>query len=112
MVVGPINSRTRRAIASSSDGTKLAAIDPSVSLSVFQRTSAANSIAASIERSPKGGTLLTCGGTRQVSSAARVRGKWGTSGVLAAQMLSAVVLHRVPPEVMRALYARLEGVSK
>lgn len=65
------------------DGTKLSAIDPTLSLSVFQRTSPSNSMAASIVRSPKDGTHLSCGGTRQLSPHARLRGKYGTTGVLA-----------------------------
>ena len=32
----------------------------------------------------------------------------GSSGVLDAQILSAAVLHRVPPELMRAVHSRLE----
>ena len=33
----------------------------------------------------------------------------GSSGVLDAQMLGAVVLHRVPPDLMRAVQASLEA---
>ena len=65
------------------DGTKVAAIDPTVSLSVFQRLAGgSNTLAATIERTPKA-THMTAGGTRQLSESARVRGKWGTQGVLA-----------------------------
>jgi len=65
------------------DGTKLSALDPSMSLSVFQRLSPLHSVAVSIERAPKDGIHLTAGGTRQLSDSARLRGKWGTQGVLA-----------------------------
>ena len=65
------------------NGTPLAAYDPSFSLSAFQRISPTNSIATSIESSPKSGVHLTAGGTRQLSESARLRGKWGTRGVLA-----------------------------
>ena len=64
-------------------GSRLAEVDPTVSLSVFARTSAANSVAASIERHPKRGTHLTVGGTRQLTDSSRLRGKWGTQGLLA-----------------------------
>ena len=36
----------------------------------------------------------------------------GLSGSLDAQMLGAVVLHRVPPELMRAIDARLDGETR
>lgn len=65
------------------DGTKLAAVDPSVSLSVFARTSPANSVAASVDHTPKRGTHLTVGGTRQLSESKRLRGKYSTTGILA-----------------------------
>ena len=64
-------------------GSRLAEVDPTLSLSVFARTSALNSVAASIERHPKNGIHLTAGGTRQLSESSRLRGKWGTQGLLA-----------------------------
>jgi hypothetical protein len=64
-------------------GSRVAEVDPTVSLSVFARTSATNSVAASIDRHPKHGTHLTAGGTRQLSESSRLRGKWGTQGLLA-----------------------------
>jgi len=67
------------------DGTRLdkASRDPSLSLSVFQRTSEKNSMAVSLERTPNAGIVLTAGGTRQLTDRTRLRGKWGTSNVLA-----------------------------
>jgi len=65
------------------DGTKLAAYDPTLSISVFQRLSPLHSLAATMERKPGVGIHLTAGGTRQLSEHCRVRGKWGTSGILA-----------------------------
>lgn len=65
------------------DGAPLSEKDPSWSLSVFQRLSATNTLAASLERTPKSGTHLSAGGTRQLSDTARLRGKWGTNGLLA-----------------------------
>lgn len=65
------------------DGTRCATVDPTVSLSVFARTSPTTSLAASIERAPKKGVTLTAGGTRQISDSARIRGKWGTTGLMA-----------------------------
>lgn len=65
------------------DGAPLERRDPTVSLSAFQRLSASNTLAASIERAPNAGVNMTVGGTRQVTEHTRLRGKWGTTGVLA-----------------------------
>jgi len=67
----------------SPEGNPLAQLDPAWSLAFFQRLSPANSVAASIERSASSGTHMTAGGTRQIGPGTRLRGKWGTTGVLA-----------------------------
>jgi hypothetical protein len=65
------------------DGSALAAPERSTTLSVFHRTSAKHSLAMSLEWPAKAAGRLTVGGTRELSDHTRLRGKWGTSGVLA-----------------------------
>ena len=66
------------------DGSPLAETERSTSLSVFHRTSPKHSMFASMEWPAKGEHgHLAVGGTRQLSDHARLRGKWGTQGLLA-----------------------------
>ena len=69
--------------AVTASGAPLTHPERSASLSIFHRLSAAHSLAATLEWPAKAEGQLTIGGTRQISERARVRGKWGTSGVLA-----------------------------
>ena len=64
-------------------GEPLEERDPSFSLTAFQRLTPSNTLAATIERTPGEGIQMTAGGTRQMTEHTRLRGKWGTSGILA-----------------------------
>ena len=64
------------------EGVRLASPDPTLSLSIFNRLNPKNSLACSIERTPKS-IHLTAGGSREVAPGAKLRGKWGTTGILA-----------------------------
>ena len=69
----------------SADGAPLAEPERSVSLSAFHRTSKNHAVCASVDwpaKSATGGSM-TLGGTRQLSDTLRLRGKWGTTGILA-----------------------------
>lgn len=66
-----------------SDGSPLEAAERSTSLSVFHRTAAKHSMMASLDFAAGTDGKLTLGGTRELSEQTRLRGKWGTHGVLA-----------------------------
>jgi len=74
----------------SASGAPLAASARSVSLSVTQRLKMDHSLNASIDWATDGKVQMAAGGTRMISDSTRLRGKWGTTGVLALALETAV----------------------
>lgn len=72
------------------NGAPLEASARSVSLSVVHRLSMEHSLMASFDWPADGEGQMTAGGTRQLAANTRLRGKYGTSGVLALALETAV----------------------
>ena len=54
----------------------------SVSLSAAYRTANQHSLVASVDKSDGAGAVIAMGGSRKLSDAHRLRGRWATNGVL------------------------------
>jgi len=65
------------------DGSPLAEPELTTSLSVAHKTAAKHSLLAALDWAPQKEGVMTLGGTRQLTDATRLRGKWNTTGVLA-----------------------------